>query len=308
MARGNEVRVVENIEQLIQSVMADYGRWGSKVFPWFRGESAYPKYKFDKKRSDLVPKLYRYKFGDRYENRILQQFRMKAPIFDPTNTPARGDTDQWLFLAQHVGLPTRLLDWTEGLLVALYWALNTRQRGAAVYMLNPTALNDLSYGNNLIRPDKSRHTIQILHKNTYDLTWISPEKQPLMISHGPESEPVDEDTGEVMTFSPPGYRGQAFNLFQIPGHNKGNINIRAAWELDKFGTVYPVAIHPTNIHPRMSSQKSCFTIHGALKDGLMKLLKPLNPSPAILYKYRVKNKDCEEKMKFALRMMGVSHS
>ena len=40
---------------------------------------------------------------------------------------------------QHSGAPTRLLDWTEGALIALYFAVRNKldETDAAVWVLNP---------------------------------------------------------------------------------------------------------------------------------------------------------------------------
>jgi hypothetical protein len=54
--------------------------------------------------------------------------------------------DSWatIFAMQHHGLPTRLLDWTETLGVALYFALREGEGDAAVWILNPFQLNRAS--------------------------------------------------------------------------------------------------------------------------------------------------------------------
>ena len=71
---------------------------------WFGGEPD--------SRTPLLPTLYRENLAA-YENPLLQMFRQRASGYHDV-VPDVERTDQWLFLAQHAGVPTRLLDWTEG--------------------------------------------------------------------------------------------------------------------------------------------------------------------------------------------------
>lgn len=65
---------------------------------------------------------------------IIQKFKDLAPAH--LNTLPNNEWE-WLSLAQHYGLPTRLLDWTENPLVALYFCLNRNHADfdGAVYVI-----------------------------------------------------------------------------------------------------------------------------------------------------------------------------
>jgi hypothetical protein len=55
-----------------------------------------------------------------YERRVLSQFKLRAIPY--LKVVPKNDWE-WLVLAQHHGLPTRLLDWTTNPLVALFFAV-----------------------------------------------------------------------------------------------------------------------------------------------------------------------------------------
>jgi hypothetical protein len=74
------------------------------------------------------------------ENQISDEFKRRAYLYFE-NPLSDDDYKEWLNIIQHYGAPTRLLDWSENCLVALYFAVvdknMTGYEDAAVWVLNP---------------------------------------------------------------------------------------------------------------------------------------------------------------------------
>lgn len=109
---------------------------------WFRGQA----------RIDwsLRPAAFR-GFSFQQEVAFYRDFRLKAPP-RMLETPKDADLHRWITLMRHHGLPTRLLDWTTGALIALYFAVSSEiESDGAVFVLDPYALNLRYLGEALVR-------------------------------------------------------------------------------------------------------------------------------------------------------------
>lgn len=121
---------INSLTELIDALQVDFQDYGGSV--WYRGQT--------KETHPLLPSYLRADYAP--ETTLLSAFKQNASMLtdkQPTNS------FDWMFLMQHYGIPTRLLDWSESPLVALYFALQKDDEfDAVIWALKPTELNKIA--------------------------------------------------------------------------------------------------------------------------------------------------------------------
>jgi hypothetical protein len=148
----DDIKIISSLSSFINRVNCIHEHWkaheltvlGSNdpaVTPWFRGQGD--------ASHRLVPSLVYMSKADEYfdEFWINEQFRKRASLHNDLKI-RNDEKDLWLFQSRHHGAPSRLLDWTESALTALFFCVeNLSQSDGMVYMMQPFLWNQaLGYG------------------------------------------------------------------------------------------------------------------------------------------------------------------
>ena len=149
---------------------------------WYRGHAS-DKY-------ELKPYIYRDPYIAKQEKKFMEHFKAKGVKFFKD----KQDYYEWLFLMQHYGTPTRLLDWSENAIVALAFASQYRNKDvesddAVIWCLNPIELNKLNSNDRIINicTDESMATLFNSERtpNLYPLAiWGAYESERIIAQQG----------------------------------------------------------------------------------------------------------------------------
>jgi hypothetical protein len=132
------MREINSVQSLLEALNKDNGDYLGAV--WYRGQAniEWP----------LLPGYIRLN-NPPSEATLLKRFKQSAAMLIERHPDESFD---WLFLMQHYGVPTRLLDWSESPLVGLYFAVENYRKhedtDAALWLLRPSELNKHAHINN----------------------------------------------------------------------------------------------------------------------------------------------------------------
>ena len=171
--------MINNLHDLLDAVAQANQRSQTEV--WWRGQAM--------EEWNLLPNIWRPKTGEsptldeklQLERNLTIRFLHGATTRHP-HWPEEDHSVQ-LAMMQHYGLPTRLLDWTESPLFALFFALREREyetRDGALWALIPASLNAEEFGSPMLL---SPHTdsAKDLFKAPFGAAESAPEKNAAVV-------------------------------------------------------------------------------------------------------------------------------
>ncbi|MDD5340456.1 MAG: FRG domain-containing protein [Candidatus ainarchaeum sp.] len=125
-------QTISSIEELLEKLKQD--TTGCPAPRWYRGHS--------RKDYPLIPSFFRDNVDSHFtELDLINRFKQNGDVLiEPRITKPF----EWLFIMRHYDVPTRLLDWTESPLTALYFAVSDaekKEEDGVLWVLLPTELN-----------------------------------------------------------------------------------------------------------------------------------------------------------------------
>jgi hypothetical protein len=283
-----EARIINTVSEAIDSLSDDKlmedlrpdqsAKRGDPDFGlWFRGHA--------KTDYQLVPSLLRESIGQqkRYIDEVSLTRHFRA--MNPEAVASDASDFEWLVTMQHYLAPTRLLDWTENLLVSLYFAVRDSSLDdvddAAIWILNARRLNSYASASTRGRevayaedPDVIARSCLCRSRDRQEWHDIYERERKRIRSDRVETRQKDIadaiDTVRLLGRSVNDLGDRDLDLKSYTGTQKtmtSPMNVLTRGSIHKADGVYarllmPVAVYANRSNRRIRSQSGVFTLHG----------------------------------------------
>lgn len=235
-----EIKDVKDVINIIDNIDSYFDRpfFGYKLDNfWFRGQQS--------SEWNLKPSAYRKEVKNTEEFLFFNEFRREYPNY---KKKCRDRLD-WISFMQHYSLPTRLLDWTENILIALYFATSEFQNkeknkfdSGSLSVLNVTALNSKA----------------VLNAMGDIATAFGPDVPDIYIRTLLTTDSEIRGIMSVEEFEKDLFLERLKDKLKEKGFKNSALKDNDFKEKIR----YPVGFYPRIIADRMKFQSSVFTIHG----------------------------------------------
>lgn len=202
-------------------------------------------------------------------NRLLQDFKRKS-LNNLENIPT--SEIEWLIIAQHYGLGTKLLDWTTNALIGLYFSLPDKKTLGNIYNISSEDLIEIIQDNNLeLEEVKKMSTKDLYYLKNYgenniddlnleELNYRTNVKNAAAV-YVMSPNMLNKESVKVDYPIYVGDKTVEKDMEHFINANKANWNVILDSISNNAISDVPICINCNEIDKRIRNQSGCFTLH-----------------------------------------------